>query len=427
MTKQSSPGESLSPILNNTYEEPLYHYDTDMEGNLDYDSKREGRRPFSIEVNIGTTKSKKQQEEIFTGDDLYAEDDHTKFINTMRDEVKKWRNNGYPRATRITRELLNFWFNNSERYSFQKLFFCQREAVETAVYLNEIADTDPNVGRSLLRQLEKRQQSVSEDYNDILPRTAFKMATGTGKTVVMAMLILYHYINKKEYPQDTRFVDHFLIVAPGITIRDRLGVLLPDDSRDSKDYYAARHLVPDNHRHWIDGLRTVITITNYHVFEPKVFQGKKASPMDGKIGGNEGKEDFSNVLSRVLGRNMKGKRYVVINDEAHHCYLPRTNKKADEDSGVDENAKAMVWYEGLRQMKLLGYKIGHVYDLSATPYYLKGSGYEPYSLFPWVVSDFGLVDAIESGLVKIPFLPTYDNSQELTEPVLKNIYEHIRQ
>lgn len=422
---ENQTGESRSPILNNPYEEPLYHYDTDSEGNLDYDNIREGRRPFTIDVKIDNPKNKKKQGEFFSGDDLYNETDHAKFINTMRDEVKKWRTEGYPRATRITRELLNFWFNNPERYNYQKLFFCQREAVETAVYLNEVADTDPNIGRSLLHQLEQRQQTMSGDYDSILPRTAFKMATGTGKTVVMAMLILYHYINKKEYPQDTRFIDHFLIVAPGITIKDRLGVLLPDNSRDSKDYYTARFLVPDNHRHWIDGLRTAITITNYHVFEPKVFQGKKASPMDGKIGGNDGKEDFSNVLSRVLGRNMKGKRYVVINDEAHHCYLPQSNKKADEDSGEDENAKAMVWFEGLRQMKRLGYKIGHVYDLSATPYYLKGSGYEPYSLFPWVVSDFGLIDAIESGLVKIPFLPTYDNSQELEEPVLKNLYANI--
>ena len=418
-------GESLSPILNNPYQEPLYHYDTDIEGNLDYDNVREGRRPFSMEVNLDT-KRKNGQGQLFTGDDLYEEDENAKFINTMRDEVKKWRTNGYPRATRITRELLNFWFNNPERQIDKQLFFCQREAVETAIYLNEVADTDPNVGRSLLHQLERRQKTMSEDYESILPRTAFKMATGTGKTVVMAMLILYHFVNKKEYPQDTRFADHFLIVAPGITIRDRLGVLLPDDNRDSKDYYAARGLVPDNHRHWIDGLRTVITITNYHVFEPKVLQGKKSSPTDGKKGGTDGKEDFSNVLSRVLGRNMKGKRYVVINDEAHHCYLPCGGEKANVDSDEDENEKAMVWFEGLRQMKLHGYKIGHVYDLSATPYYLKGSGYEPYSLFPWVVSDFGLVDAIESGLVKIPFLPTYDNSQELDEPVLKNIYEHIR-
>lgn len=126
---------------------------------------------------------------------------------------------------------------------------------------------------------------------------------------------------------------------------------------------------------------------------------------------------------------MKGKRIVVINDEAHHCYLPKSTnqkKKSEEEKETDEeNKNAMVWYEGLRQMKALGYKVQEVYDLSATPYFLKGSGYAPYSLFPWVVSDFGLVDAIESGLVKIPFLPTMDSSHDLDEPKLRNIYSHI--
>ena len=268
------------------------------------------------------------------------------------------------------------------------------------------------------------------------------MATGTGKTVVMAMFILYNYLNKKEYPTDTRFADHFLLVAPGITIRDRLGVLYIDDTNkwvtDKEDYYHVRQLIPPVYEHQLGGLNSVITITNYHQFEPKVFSGKKASPLDGKMVYKDGemvkqtdKEDFSTVLSRVVGRNMKGKRILVINDEAHHCYLPKaTSGKTSNDeetlAGKEENEKAMVWYEGLRQMKLNGYKIQHVYDLSATPYYLKGSGYQEYSIFPWVVSDFGLVDAIESGLVKIPFLPTFDDTQDLDEPKLRNIYEHIR-
>ena len=145
--------ESQSPILNNPYEEPLYHYDTDAEGNLDYDNVREGRRPFATEVSL-TAKKRGGQGDLFTGNDLYQEDEDAKFINTMRDEVKKWRIEGYPRATRITRELLTFWFNNPERQIDKQLFFCQREAVETAVYLNEVADTDPNIGRSLMRQLE---------------------------------------------------------------------------------------------------------------------------------------------------------------------------------------------------------------------------------------------------------------------------------
>lgn len=164
------------------------------------------------------------------------------------------------------------------------------------------------------------------------------MATGTGKTVVMAMFILYNYLNKKEYPTDTRFADHFLLVAPGITIRDRLGVLYIDDTNkwitDKEDYYHVRQLIPPVYEHQLGGLNAVITITNYHQFEPKVYSGKKASPLDGKMVYKDGemvkqtdKEEFSTVLSRVVGRNMKGKRILVINDEAHHCYLPKVRYK----------------------------------------------------------------------------------------------------
>lgn len=430
-----------SPILNNPYEEPRYHYDAFSNGNLDYSKVLEGRRPYTS--NLSVTPSGQQNPEIFGASELDdGSDPNAWFINHIREVVGEWRNKSYAGATRVTRELLNYWFNNPERAFRHRLFFCQREAVETAVYLNEIADRDPNIGRSILNELEDRRCSVSPDYDYVLPRTAFKMATGTGKTVVMAMFILYNYLNKKEYPTDTRFADHFLLVAPGITIRDRLGVLYIDDTNkwitDKEDYYHVRQLIPPVYEHQLGGLNSAITITNYHQFEPKVFSGKKASPLDGKLVYKDGemvkqtdKEEFSTVLSRVVGRNMKGKRILVINDEAHHCYLPKlTTGRAvnDEETqeGKEENEKAMVWYEGLRQMKLTGYKIQHVYDLSATPYYLKGSGYPEYSIFPWVVSDFGLVDAIESGLVKIPFLPTFDDTQDLDEPKLRNIYEHIR-
>ncbi len=432
-----------SPILNNPYEEPRLHYDASSNGNIDYGRILEGRRPYTSNLSV-TPSGGGQNPEIPDLSELDDDDDHNAaFINHIREVVGKWRQNSYQGATRVTRELLNFWFNNEERQDRHRLFFCQREAVETAVYLNEIADRDPNIGRSILNELEVRRNSVSPDADYVLPRTAFKMATGTGKTVVMAMFILYNYLNKKEYPSDTRFADHFLLVAPGITIRDRLGVLFIDDTNkwdtEKEDYYHIRQLIPPVYEHQLGGLNAAITITNYHQFEPKMFSGKKASPMDGKMEYKDGKmqkkddkEDFSVVLSRVVGRNMKGKRILVINDEAHHCYLPKvsTGRTANDEEtleGKEENEKAMVWYEGLRQMKLHGYKIQHVYDLSATPYYLKGSGYSEYSIFPWVVSDFGLVDAIESGLVKIPFLPTFDDTHDLDEPKLRNIYEHIRQ
>ncbi len=429
-----------NPILNNPYEEPRYHYNVDINGNLDYGSILEGRRPYMGNIQITPNRA---SQALFNAEDLENSDPDANFINGLRKEVKFWREKGYPMVTRITRELLNFWFNNPERQNFQKLFFCQREAVETAVYLNEVADREPNIGRNLLRQLDERRESVSNLWEDVLPRTAFKMATGTGKTVVMAMLILYHYLNKSEYHNDTRFADHFLLVAPGITIRDRLGVLMLDESAgsryDKKDYYHQRGLIPDQYEKVLGGLNNAITITNYHQFEPKVYTGKKASPLDGKMVYRSGegmvkqsdKEDFQSVLSRILGPGMKGKRFIVINDEAHHCYLPKEKEgrgRKDEETaeGEEENKRAMVWYEGLRQMKALGYKLQHVYDLSATPYYLKGSGYAEYSLFPWVVTDFGLVEAIESGLVKIPFLPSMDDSHDLEEPKLRNIYEHIR-
>lgn len=426
--------ENLSPILNNPYEEPRLHYDADLNGNLDYNKILQGRRPYSAHIGIAPNRV---ESALFTNADVEDDDPNASFINTIRKEVKKWRENGYPKVTRVTRELLSFWFDNPERQNFQKLFFCQREAVETAVYLNEVADFDPNMGREILRQLNERIETISDRYEDILPRTAFKMATGTGKTVVMAMLILYNYINKKTNPQDTRFADHFLIVAPGITIRDRLSVLYIDESNkfnqsDKTDYYHQRGLIPYNHEALLGGLNTSITITNYHQFEPKVYSGKKSSPLDGKLIYQSGvgmvkqsdKEEYSSVISKLLGRLPKSKRILVINDEAHHCYLPKAKGRGEE---AEQNENAMIWYEGLRQMKKLGYKLQHVYDLSATPYYLKGSGYPEYFLFPWVVSDFGLVEAIESGLVKIPFLPSSDNSQALDEPKLRNIYEHISQ
>ena len=431
-----------NPVLNNPYEEPRYYYDSDANGNINYEKVIKGRRPYGYDINI--VPKKRGQRSMFSQEDFSLEDPNAGFINTIREEVKKWRQAGYPKASRITKELLDYWFNNKDRRSNLRLFFCQREAVETAVWLNEIAERDPNTGTYILNLLVERRHSVSADDDYVLPRTAFKMATGTGKTVVMAMLILYNYLNKRANPQDTHYADHFLLCAPGITIRDRLGVLQLDNSPRSNnfernDYYHQRGLIPQQFEKELGGLNSSITIINYQQFLPKVFQGKHASPLDGKQRWVSGElvvqketEDYGVLLSRILEKGVKGKRIVVINDEAHHCYLTKTENErglsSEEKEDVkSENEKARVWYEGLRQMKLLGYKLQQVYDLSATPYYLKGSGYPEYSLFPWVVSDFGLVDAIESGLVKIPFLPAYDNANpELDEPKLRNIYEWVK-
>jgi len=421
-----------NPILNSPYLEPLLHYDTDSEGSLDYTSIRKGRRIFKADSAVIPTRQTGQKEVLEWNED--AEEYLTHIINLCRKEIGLWRTTNYPNTTRVTKELLTFWFNNPERLVTKKLFFAQQEAVETAVWINEVAEKS-NAGQHILNLLRNGQHTASDDAADQLPRIAFKMATGSGKTVVMACLICYHYFNRQEYRNDTRFSDYFLIVAPGVTIKSRLGVLFVDtknkNTKDIEDYYRVRGLIPANMEHRLENLNARLVITNYHTFEPKILQGNKRSPFDGKVDlqgkkidtGN--KEDFSQVVKRTLAKFKAGSRVLILNDEAHHCYLPKSKSKTTDNEEADENARAAVWFSGLREIAKK-FKVQSVYDLSATPYYLTGSGYTPYSLFPWVVSDFGLIEAIESGLVKIPFLPESDNTQELTMPVLRNLYDHVR-
>jgi len=419
-----------NPILNNPYEEPLWHYATSPQGELDYSRPVPGRRIFTPEVQSIPVRQGRQGE-LMEINDLAGAERGKHIVNLLRREIGSWRQAKYPQTTRITRELLHFWFLNPERDRTQALFFAQREAIETAIWLNEIAEKS-NVGQHILRQLEQAQRVSTLPENN-LPRIAFKMATGSGKTVVMAALIAYHYFNRTEYRNDVRFADNFLIVAPGITIRDRLGVLRVDTRSgvDAEDYYHIRFLTPKAWReHEMPELNNRLVITNYHAFEPKTLQGNKRSPFDGKIQQDGARqaatEDYAQVISRLLSGFRPGSRLLIINDEAHHCYLPMEDDlKAEGENAEEENRRASVWFNGLVRVAQR-FKVRNIYDLSATPYYLTGSGYEPYSLFKWVVSDFGLIEAVESGLVKIPFLPTRDDTQQIEVPVLRNLYEHIR-
>lgn len=423
---------SENPILNSPYEEPKLHYATDPDGSLNYNDIRGNRRIFTPDIQVIPSKQG-QQGSIFEVNDFYEYGTH--IINLCRKEVGKWREEKYPNTTRVTKELLLFWFENPDRHATKQLFFAQREAVETAVWLNEVAEKS-NAGQHILNILRAGQQTVSEDPSDQLPRIAYKMATGSGKTVVMACFILYHYFNRQEYRADTRFADYFLIVAPGVTIRGRLGVLFVDtktkNPAEIQDYYHVRGLVPQNLKSRLENLNARLIITNYHTFEPKTLKGNKRSPFDGKVDlqGNKidtgNLEDFSQVVKRTLSKFKAGSRLLIMNDEAHHCYLPKSKGKTSDNEEADENQRAAVWFTGLKEISKR-FKLQNIYDLSATPYYLTGSGYIPYSLFPWVVSDFGLIEAIESGLVKIPFLPESDNTQQLTMPVLRNLYEHVKE
>ena len=421
-----------SPILNQPYEAPAWHYATDPQGNLNYADKRKGRRifaPDTPQVPLQTA----QQGSVFDLNDFAAEyRDH--LVNLLREELTAWRAAEYPGVTsRVTRDLLRYWFLNPERPSYKNLFFAQREAIEAAIWLNEVAEKS-NPGNHVLNQLRLAQRTAGDVEADWLPRIAFKMATGSGKTVVMACLLVYHFLNRSEYRNDKRYSDYFLVVAPGVTIRDRLSVLFVDtqasNPNDAHDYYRQRDLVPRQYLDLIDGINARLVVTNFHTFESRLVSGNKKSPLDGKLGPDgmkqEQREDMNLVLKRVLGAFKPGRRLLILNDEAHHCYLPRAKgRNTEEDASAEENVRAAVWFSGIRACAAR-FQLRTVYDMSATPYFLSGSGYPAYSLFPWIVSDFGLIEAIEAGLVKIPFLPVEDTSQRIDEPVLRDLYQHCK-
>ena len=277
--------------------------------------------------------------------------------------------------------------------------------------------------------IENAIREGNDTSNPGLPRTAFKMATGSGKTVVMAMLIAWHTLNKRANPQDARFSDTFLIVTPGITIRDRLRVLLPNDP---DNYYRQRDTVPAQLQDQLGQAK--IIITNYHAFQlrERVAAGKitKSILADGQS--SPFTETPDQMVRRVCRELRTKNNIIVLNDEAHHCYRRKPDAADEKLTGDDRveakqrDQEARVWISGLEAVKA---KIGvkAIYDLSATPFFLRGSGYPEGTLFPWVVSDFSLIDAIEAGIVKVPRVPVADDSMTGAQPTYRDLWLRIRE
>jgi type III restriction enzyme len=407
-----------NPILNPPYEEPSRHFRFSDEGITDEVAEGRRRSGYFVPVPAARTRQPQLQMETQWTEDRFSPNDD---INEIRDFIARWRATNYDGVTSTTRELLEYWTRTDRE---RPLFFAQQEAVETAIFLTEVAGQE--FGGTYL---QNKLREWAEEYNPGLLRAAFKMATGTGKTTVMGMLIAWHTLNKASRPQDRRFGDAFLVVAPGITIKDRLRVLLPNDP---DNVYRERDLVPPDR---MDALhRARLVITNYHAFQRRVTEQVKplAREVLGYDQDNPFVESEALMVRRVLRDLGTNKRNViVINDEAHHCYEPREAAKRpkmsrDERSEATERDKqARVWLSGLRSVaEQRGVKL--VYDLSATPFFLKGSGYDEGQLFPWVVSDFGLIDAIESGLVKVPRVPVADDAMQPEGPTYRELWSRIR-
>jgi len=407
-----------NPILNSPYIEPSRHFRFGDEG-ITNDVVDE-RRTSSYFIPIAKPKKKGAGQLAFETEWTEDRIEENKLVNEIRRRVRQWRQGGYVGVTPTTSRLLAYW-NDPDRV--RKLFFCQIEALETAIYIMEVAKRYGDAW------IENDLRDGNNTSNPGLPRIALKMATGSGKTVVMSMLIAWHALNKFANPQDGRFSDTFLIVTPGITIRDRLRVLLPNDP---ENYFRVRDVAPPHSREQLG--QTRILITNFHAFQLRetVSAGKITKSILSRSGAGGFTETPDQMVRRVCRELGNKKNLVVLNDEAHHCYRRKPDGTAEKLSGDDRKEaekreeEARIWISGIEAVKA---KIGvkTIYDLSATPFFLRGSGYPEGTLFPWVVSDFSLIDAIESGIVKVPRVPVADDSMTGEQPTYRDLWIRIRE
>jgi type III restriction enzyme len=422
------------PILNSPYDPPKRHWELDDDGQPTQKTL-ESRRPAQFITPIPKPKKRKkaQVQEGFVFDEgagLSSQDqqyDPTSVINQVRGLVASWRslpNTNQWQVTPETARLLQHWRHH--KFSGVRPFFCQVEAVETAIWLTEVA-SQTKAGKGLLEQLA----AANRDANPELMRLALKLATGAGKTTVMAMIIAWQTINAVRRPTSKHFTRGFLICAPGLTIKDRLRVLQPNDPNS---YYKDRELVPSD---LLDEVkRAKIVITNYHAFKmrERIDLSKGGRQLLQGRNGEELKtqETEGQMLQRVMPDLMGMKNILAINDEAHHCYREKPKEpddealKGDEKKDADKNSEAArLWISGLEAVnRKLG--LTRVMDLSATPFFLSGSGYAEGTLFPWTMSDFSLMDAIECGIVKLPRVPVAENIPGGELPMFRNLWENIR-
>ncbi|MBK6645381.1 MAG: DEAD/DEAH box helicase family protein [Anaerolineales bacterium] len=409
-----------NPVLNSPFEEPKRHFRFTEDGITD--EIVEERRISQYFVPIPRAKKKSAKQLSFETEWTADRVEENKEINRIRERVALWRRGGYVGITKITARLLEYWKREDRE---RKLFFCQIEALETAIWITEVA---PRYGEAWVENLLREKNAQS---NPLLYRIAFKMATGSGKTLVMAMLIAWQALNKIANSQDARFSDTFLIVTPGITIKDRLRVLLPNDPQN---YYKQHDIIPADLFSELDKAKFVIT--NFHAFKlrERVSAGKLTKAI---LRSNKGDNPFTETPDQMVRRVCRElgnkKNIIVINDEAHHCYRRKPDGEEEESLKGEErreaeqrDEEARIWISGIEAVKSkLGVKV--TYDLSATPFFLRGSGYNEGTLFPWVVSDFSLIDAIESGIVKVPRVPVADDSMTGEQPTYRDLWLRIRE
>ena len=378
-------------IINTPFEEPKQHWEFEKTKGRVF--IKEGRRSAGYVV---ASQSQSYQE---FGDFI-----EFPLVNKIRLRVKKWKDEGYPGVTAITKRLLTFWNTEAADGRDDEFFFCQKEAIETLIWLTE-AHPSKRVGINI--------QNDGGDFN----RLCSKMATGTGKTYVMAMTIAWQILNKLSYPTDDRFSKYIFIVAPNLTVKDRLSVL---KFNALENYYEEKKIVPYD---LIPNLKQgKILIKNWHT----LMWDSEETLQKRKNVDKRGVKSDEAYIRDVLGDMSRARKIIVINDEAHHAWRHRSEENR---SGVDKKEKEMAtcWVQGLDRIhRARG--ILNCFDFSATPFSPSGTrGISSYreDIFSWIVSDFGLMDAIESGLTKTPRFVVRDDGPvdpRNMESKLRHIY-----
>lgn len=431
------PLEVESPIINSPFYEPEYHWQVERG---EQPIKAEGRRPASYYFRVpehaerGRTAPKRHGKDLF-GDADVGQEEELALVNLLRQRVAAWRageltGRAYDGISPVTRELIDLWRSEDR---MQRLFFAQVEAAETVIFLLEAAAPY----RKDIPPIPTDEPSADAKANGFraFARYACKMATGTGKTTVMGMLCAWSILNRIAAPTDDRFTDTVLVVCPNVTIRERLAEL--DPARGDLSLYRTRQLVPPQR---MDDLRRgEVMIANWHrlaKLETGSVNGQSAKVVKTgeavEVVKNAGRQNetretkyfesdaawFKRIRRELGSGRGRAPHWLVFNDEAHHAYrrgdrvTGATDLEDDKNLSKKNAREATIWIEGLDRINKLasGRRKGIrlCVDLSATPFYIQGSGNEVGKPFPWVVSDFGLLDAIESGLVKIPQLPSRD-------------------
>ena len=402
--------DTTSPIINKPREAPAHHWARSSRQNIvGSDRPEPGRLPAHgrLPVVPGITLRNSSAALATRAGAAHL----LEMVNDIRAAVHDWQNAGYPHITRVTRDLISHW---TEPHPNRGLYFAQQEAILTAVYLTEVAPYDTN-GPAVIAELA----SVNAACNDGIPRICHQMATGTGKTAVMAALMLWQTANHRANPDDPKWTNRFLAITPGITVRERLenGLqYIKHGVVDERTEYLNPNLNLTPNAYLDDLLHIRFQAVNYHQFLPQdrsgllFANGQSVGRVKTFAGLQPQIETPEQVIARVLGHDARP--VMVINDEAHHCH--RGDPSNPQPAAADTR-----WFDALRHLHEHGLLHGHVRDLSATPSFIAARN-SP--LFPWIVSQYNLQEAEDAGIVKIMRLPTAGLPSDWSDDKAKNIY-----